>query len=917
MISSPEHYNPRHWYPVPIIVFLFFLGVGISGCSVFSPVGQFISHRYENVVAYFNTYYNASTAFEEAETEVLLQQENLRVKDQPVKPGDISAAAKQKFDLSIEKFSRLLTFYPTSKWVDRSLFMIGKAYFYKGDFVRAERKFRELITTIPESDYVPAASLWYGRSLFGSNAFDDARKEFTTLIPNAYERGEKTVGAEAGLLLGQTCLKLEDTSGAISAFQSVIERSNDPSRSAEAQLWIAEILSVKGNPDDVLKEFEKVRQYEPEFITEYKSHIRYAQYLTKIGHYDDAITELNYLIERPQYSEYIAPIKYSLAYAHHQKGDIEEAVSRYIEIDTLYRGTDAAAQSYFQRGMIQQKDSGNYREAAAMFDKARVEYAQAPISQKAGDFADNAKQYILLRGIIYRSDSLLGRIKYPRDTVSEATGHQDSLTQPHMIRDSSVGAGPVSDTVAAPVIDISELDSIQIEGPEKIKPGHNIRPDTLIAKKDTTLKPKTGIVDSTAKVKSSGVDTTKILRERVEALYDLGSLLYLRMNEPDSAVGVFQEVLHGSPPDDVAAGTLFTLGQIYRTILKDRPALADSLNDSILVRYPKTKYAQEIRRQRGVQVDEFTEETNANTLFLDAEKSVSDSSNDEALRKFGMVIEKYPKSEQAVKAHYAIGWHYENTYKKLDSAAAWYTTLMTKFPSSLYATRVKAKLDEVAGVKRVKDSIATAAAKRFTKDSLAAIQKTAKSDSTRKTGIDSLSRKIPHTGPGDSTDTAVTDTLQKRSKKQRMPGDDRESLKRSGMKRGQNELPVRSNNEGTARDTSITPDQKMQQSGDSLGRNRGAPELIDSLHPTVRDSLPNNPEKSKPMDETEKLQGHPGEKQNPRDTSEVFQSHTGQNDTSATSLPDSLVKKRTRSIRGEAGKQEPEQRPALPDTTKH
>jgi hypothetical protein len=107
---------------------------------------------------------------------------------------------------------------------------------------------------------------------------------------------------------------------------------------------------------------------------------------------------------------------------------------------------------------------------------------------------------------------------------------------------------------------------------------------------------------------------------------------------------------------------------------------------------------------------------------------------------------------------------------------------MTKFPSSVYATKVKGKLEEVAGVKRVKDSIATAAAKRFTKDSLAAIQKTAQGDSTR---IDTLSRKSHATGPVDSIKTVVKDTLQKRRGRQRLVDDDRELLKHRGVKRGQ------------------------------------------------------------------------------------------------------------------------------------
>jgi outer membrane protein assembly factor BamD (BamD/ComL family) len=389
------------------------------------------------------------------------------------------------------------------------------------------------------------------------------------------------------------------------------------------------------------------------------------------------------------------------------------------------------------------------------------------------------------------------------------------------------------------------------------------------------------------------------------------------MDEPDSALGIFQEVLHSSPPDDIAAGTMFTLCQIYRTTFKDRTALADSLADSILVKYPKTKYAQEVRRQRGIQLIEFTEDTNANMLFLDAEKSISDSNSETALRKFGMVIEKYPKSDQAIKAHYAIGWHYENTYKNLDSAAAWYVILMKKYPSSIYAAKVKGKLDEVAAVKRVKDSIATAAAQRFTKDSLSAlVQKPAQGDSTRKAGIDSLSRNSRDTGPVDSIKTVVNDTLQKRQRRQRPVDDDEVIPKRRGVIRGQLDTLLLHKGEGVQRDTSTTVGPKAPQSVDTLSRHSAAPGLIDSVKTTTRDSLPKHPGRLRPADVEEELPGLRREKKSPTDTVVVPKSNGGQGDTSKTSRPDSLIKKLPQGTDEEMKIQKLQRHPALPDTTK-
>ena len=47
----------------PLLLLCFLMG----GCAVLSPVGKAIASGYDNMVAYFNTYYDAKQTFDEAE----------------------------------------------------------------------------------------------------------------------------------------------------------------------------------------------------------------------------------------------------------------------------------------------------------------------------------------------------------------------------------------------------------------------------------------------------------------------------------------------------------------------------------------------------------------------------------------------------------------------------------------------------------------------------------------------------------------------------------------------------------------------------------------------------------------------------------------------------------------------------------
>ena len=80
--------------------------------------------------AYYNTFYLARKDFNKAE-------ENRRNTPNP----QVQTAL---YTEAIKKASKLLEFYPKSKWVDDALLLIGKSYYYQAEFTKAERKFREL-----------------------------------------------------------------------------------------------------------------------------------------------------------------------------------------------------------------------------------------------------------------------------------------------------------------------------------------------------------------------------------------------------------------------------------------------------------------------------------------------------------------------------------------------------------------------------------------------------------------------------------------------------------------------------------------------------------------------------------------------------------------------------------------------------
>ena len=149
-----KYYHPSKSKSLLIVLSL--ITVFLSGCSIWI-----------NFTTYFNLYYNASREFDQAEEQIKSQSKELFTLE------DAKATSQNKsLTEVIEKLSRLLQFYSESSYVDDALLMIGKSFYYQGDFIKALRKFNELLTKYPNSSLVLETKLWVGKADFRSKKYD-------------------------------------------------------------------------------------------------------------------------------------------------------------------------------------------------------------------------------------------------------------------------------------------------------------------------------------------------------------------------------------------------------------------------------------------------------------------------------------------------------------------------------------------------------------------------------------------------------------------------------------------------------------------------------------------------------------------------------------------------------------------------
>lgn len=613
---------PRFFRPFLLLSLVF-----LSGCGITSFIG-----------AYFNTYYNARKAFNEAESEVLGtgQQQTAAKKERPyLAPFEVPSQAKTKFATVIEKCSKLLQYHPDSKLVDDALMMIGKAYYYQNDHVAAERKFTELLSTYPESDLVLEAKLLLAQTHYRRNDRAGAARIATELLSEAQAKGEDAIVAETSRLLGHLARGNSDYREALRYFQTAAELGDAPEDRAAAYRNVAEMYVELGEYAGAAKAYAQSVDAGSSYISEYRGLIGQARMLTRLGRYDESLALLEEMASNQNYREFFGEINLEIANVYRDQKDYSSAEAQYRYVDTAYARTEVAANAYYQLGLLYEHHFRNYDSARAAYDKGRTEFPAAEVTVELLKRSDYFNRYFAFRNEILRNDSLLRVILSPPDTSGAACA--DSAKSDA----TSFASAPGDTTRRAP-------------------PAPPPPMDTVLAR----------LAHNTS---------------------ELASLFYTALDVVDSAKFWYQRLLEDHPKSTYAPRALYTLAQISRKDTTQGQSYGDSLLRKIIEEFPSSEFALAARRLLGMPVEETTVDSTELEYRL-AEKMIEQEDYPAALQVLRRIAESDSTSPFAAKAQYAIGWIYENRKPDRDSSIAHYQRLMRRFPRSPYASVVQPKL---------------------------------------------------------------------------------------------------------------------------------------------------------------------------------------------------------------------------------
>ncbi len=394
----------RNIFKIAANVFAFiFITIIISSCA-----------KYDNFTAYFNTYYNMERLTKEAESEFEFQDEKKRIQprifipqpefyipsEESIGPPPfmsemiVNKSKRQpvetKLDSIVIKGSKILARRPKSNFVEGSLYLMAKSFFYREDWMNSQIKCSELIDRFPAGDMSPDAHLLFSKNLLVQRKFYAGEMMLSRTVDISWQKKRYDILSEAFRIQAELALFQNDLEKALRPYRQAIAQSDDGELKAKWQVDMAALLYRIGDFERAEKEFAKVTKFSPDYLQTFEAYLYRAGSLIRLGRFYEGDKILDDLAKDGKFEEWY-PFVYAQMLQSFRykvidtnaivKNKLGETITQKQKVDSLFvmeKYADSAFVNnpfviayYFERGMDYYKGN-DWGRAKNYFAKSRM-----------------------------------------------------------------------------------------------------------------------------------------------------------------------------------------------------------------------------------------------------------------------------------------------------------------------------------------------------------------------------------------------------------------------------------------------------------------------------------------------------------------------------------------------------------------
>ena len=393
---------------------------------------SWVNRQYHNTTAKYNGYFNGNENIKTGVRKLHASHIDDYTTTISVFPtGDLKKAQKtnsymqkaiQKGSIVIQRHSIKIKGKEFCKWIDDNYLMVGKAYFYKGEFEEAIKTFSFIKNEYRNSDIRFVSALWLIRGYVEKGDFKLAELELEELLKD--KKFPNKLTQELAVVAADFYVQKEDFLNATHMLIKATGIIKHKRKKVRLNYILAQIYQYSNNYSLAQKHYELVLKSNPEYEMAFNAKMNLARSLESGNPDSKKMKEkLLKMTKDDKNKEYLDQIYYTLAEMEINNGDTISAIGNYTlsTINSLQNNSQKAL-SFLALGKIY-FNKGVYKSANTNYDST-IFYMDSDFRL----YTQTNERYLILSdlvsniNIVEMQDSLQMLSKLPKSEKSAIIG---------------------------------------------------------------------------------------------------------------------------------------------------------------------------------------------------------------------------------------------------------------------------------------------------------------------------------------------------------------------------------------------------------------------------------------------------------------------------------------------------------------
>ena len=364
----------RNKHNLSVVAALAVVAVLCFGCS--TKKNTFTRRAYHNLTSHYNVYWNGEYSLMEGDKQLkknakddyskVLPVFNYGTKAEAMALNSQMDRALQKTSVCVQKHSMKFNGKERVKWIDDAYLVMGKAHFYKQDYIPARRTFDFGSTEFKDRDIALVSNLWMIKTYIKTEQYPKAIAMIEQLQSRISDRKKlpKEIQRSFDLTVADYYIATKDYARAIDYLKAGLVQADSRDLRSRVLFILGQVYMELGDANRATEQFKKVVKRNPPYEMLFEAKMNMAK-MGSSGNAKELYKMLEKMLDDSKNEEFLDRIYYAMAELAMREGDVDKAIGYYRE---------SVANS--SNNQIQRATS-SLKVASILFDRNEYELSQA------------------------------------------------------------------------------------------------------------------------------------------------------------------------------------------------------------------------------------------------------------------------------------------------------------------------------------------------------------------------------------------------------------------------------------------------------------------------------------------------------------------------------------------------------------